>query len=283
MMMKHTGTRRQRISLSMGVVFFCMCVMTVTFLYPLWFMLTNAMKTKQMYYRDQFSLPASFNLDSFRTVIANFNIFNYFGSTLIVTVTSTVLLVVLAVFASYAFSKLHFRGKRWAYTAVIATMFLPGQVSMIPAYVMFSRFGLIDSYWSVILSYLAGALPSAVLLANGAISGIPNELVESSRIDGAGYFTTVKSVIFPLSLSAVAIIVIFNFIGCWNDLLTPMLYLSSASKQTVMVALVSLVQRTSSQPTTQLAGLILSVLPAVLIYLLLQRYMIKGMMVGSIK
>lgn len=228
-------------------------------------------------------IATSFNLDAFKTVIANFNIFSYFGSTLIITLTSTVLLVVLAMFASYAFSKLRFRGKRGAYLAVIATMFLPGQVSLIPAYVMFSRFGLIDNYWSVILTYLAGGLPSAILLANGAISGIPNELVECGRIDGAGYFATVRNVIFPLSLSSVAIIIIFNFISSWNDLLTPMLYLSSSGMQTVMVALVGLVQRTSSQPTTQLAGLILSVLPTVIVYLFLQKYMIKGMMVGSIK
>ncbi len=281
--MKRNHFADRKSAFVMALVFSAMCVMTITFFYPLFFMLINALKTKEAYYRNQFSLPASFNLNQFRMVISNFNIFQYFRSTLIVTIASTVLLVLFAVFASYAFAKLRFRGKNIVYLAIISTIFLPSQVSMIPAFVMFSKFGLIDNYWSVILSYLAGGVPAAILLARGAMMGIPDELVESSRIDGAGYFMTVRHVIVPLSMSAVATIVIFNFIGFWNNLLTPMLYLSSSNRQMVMVALVSLVQRNASQPTTQLAGLILSVLPAVIVYLFLQKYMIKGLLVGSIK
>ena len=283
MLMKQIAINKRKLSTTTIVAFILMCLLTAMFLYPLWFMLMNAMKTKQEYYVSQFALPGVLNFDQFRTVINNFNIFNYFGSTFIITITSTVLLVALALFASYAFAKLKFRWKKGVYFAIIATMFLPGQVSMIPAYVMFSKFGLIDNYWSVILTYIASGLPAAILLINSAVLAIPNEMVESGRIDGAGYFKTVLHVIFPLSLSGIAIVVIFNFIGYWNDLITPLLYLESRTKQTVMVALIGLVQRTSSQPTVQLAGLILSVVPVVAIYLFLQRFIIKGMMVGSFR
>ena len=264
-------------------IFILLCVMTFTFLYPLWYMVVNALKTKQQYYMNQFSLPPSLNFKNFTSIIVDFKILTYFASSMIVCVTSVVLILGFALFASYAFAKLRFKGKGIAYACILATMFMPGQVSMIPAYVMFAKVGLIDNYWSVILSYLAAALPAAILLMNGSITGIPNELLESARIDGAGYFRTVGNVVLPLSVSAIAINVIFNFIGYWNDLLTPMLYLSAPEKQTVMVALTGLVQKTSSLPTYQLAGLLISVLPAVILYLLLQKFMIKGMMVGSIK
>lgn len=264
-------------------IFILLCVMTFTFLYPLWYMVVNALKTKQQYYMDQFSLPPSLNFNNFTSIIVDFKILTYFTSSMIVCVTSVVLILGFALFASYAFAKLRFKGKGIAYACILATMFMPGQVSMIPAYVMFAKVGLIDNYWSVILSYLAAALPAAILLMNGSITSIPNELLESARIDGAGYFRTVWNVVLPLSVSAIAINVIFNFIGYWNDLLTPMLYLSAPEKQTVMVALTGLVQKTSSLPTYQLAGLLISVLPAVILYLLLQKFMIKGMMVGSIK
>lgn len=278
-----TVSRLKRVRISTIFILVVLSIMTITFLFPLWHMLVNALKTKQEYYKSQFALPSSLNLKQFSTVIKNFKILGFFANTLIVATASTSFLVILTVFAGYAFAKLRFTGKSFVYLAVIATMFLPGQVSMIPAYVMFSKLKLIDSFWSVILSYVAGGLPSSILLATGAISNIPSELIESSKIDGAGYFPTVRHIIWPLSLSSIAIVVIFNFIGYWNDLLTPMLYLSSSHKHTVMVALVSLVQRTTSQPTVQLAGLMLSVLPAIMLYLLLQKYLVKGMLVGSFR
>ena len=264
-------------------IFILLCVITLTFLYPLWYMVINALKTKQQYYMNQFALPPALNMKNFTSIVVDFSILTYFVNSMIVCVASVMLILGFSLFAGYAFAKLRFKGKGIVYACILATMFMPGQVSMIPAYVMFAKFGLIDNYWSVILSYLAAALPAAILLMNGSIMGIPGELLESAKIDGAGYFRTVRNVVLPLSISAIAINVIFNFIGYWNDLLTPMLYLSAPDKQTVMVALTGLVQKTSALPTYQMAGLLISVLPAVALYLFLQKFMIKGMMVGSIK
>ena len=260
-----------------------MSIMTATFLYPLVYMTLNAMKTKQEYYKNSFSFPSSFNLTNFKLIITDFNILVYFKSSLIVAVTSTLLIVILAIFSSYAFAKLKFKYKTAVYLGILATMFLPAQVSMIPAYVMFSKLGLIDNYWSVILSYLAGGLPGAILLLYSSFRGISNEMLESAKIDGAGYFGTVGNMILPLALAPISIVIIFNFIGFWNDLLTPMLYLTSQAKQTVMVALVALVQRGSSLPTYQLAGLLVSVAPAIVLYLFLQKYFVDGITAGGIK
>ena len=257
--------------------------MTATFIFPLFYMLNNALKTKQEYYINIFSLPSGFNLDNFRLIITDFNIFMYFKNSSIVAGVSTLLIIIFGVFASYAFAKINFRHKNTVYLAILATMFLPGQVSMIPAYVMFSKVGLIDSYWSVILSYLAGGLPGAILLMNSTFRGISNEMLESARIDGAGYFNTVFRMVLPMGMPAISIVVIFNFIGYWNDLLTPMLYLTTQTKQTVMVALSTLIARVGSLPTLQLAGLFVSVAPTILIYLILQRYLIKGLIAGGIK
>lgn len=275
--------RGKKVSASSVFVFLAMCVMTLTFLYPLWFMLINALKTKQEYYMNKFTLPPSLNMDNFRWVVVDFNIMQYFYSSMLIAVVSTLLIVLLGVFASYAFSKLRFRGKTIVYACILATMFLPTQVTIIPAYVMFSRWNLVDSYWAVILMYLAGGLPAAILLMNGTFAGISNEMIESSKIDGAGYFTIIRHIILPMGMSAIAIVIIFNFIQYWNDLLTPMLLLTATNKQTVMVALTGLVQKTASLPTYQLAGLIISVLPAVFLYLFLQKYLVKGLTMGSFR
>ena len=260
-----------------------MCLLTITFLYPLYYMVINSMKPKQEYYKSPFSLPESLNFNNFILIIKDFNIFMYFKSSMIVAGLSTFLILLFGIFASYSFAKLKFKYKSIVYLCILSTMFLPGQVTMIPAYVMFSKLNLMDNYWSVILSYVAGGLPGAILLLVSNFRGISNEMLESAKIDGAGYFSTIKNMIIPMGVSGISIVIIFNFIGYWNDLLTPMLYLTSQTKRTVMVALTSLVTRGSSLPTYQLAGMLISTAPTVIIYLLLQKYMIKGLTAGGIK
>ncbi len=260
-----------------------MALLAVTFLFPLYFMLVNAMKTKTEYYMNNFSLPTTLYLENFRVMLVDFQILRYFKNSLIVTCGSTALTLAVAVFASYAFAKLDFAGKNVAYMVVLATIFLPSQAMLIPRYVMFARYRLIGSYWSVILLYLASSTPGAIMLLRASFIGIPNDLIESAKIDGAGYFRIVFTLIVPLSLAALSIVTINHFISHWNDLLTPMLFLGGEDTQTVMVALNNLVDRNGGLPTRQLTGLLLSVLPTVLLYLALQKYMIKGIMVGSVK
>ena len=200
-----------------------------------------------------------------------------------IAVVSTALIVFTSPIASYAFAKLRFRGKVIAYAALMATMFLPGQVTMIPKYVMFSKMGLIDSPWAVIISYWAAGIPGAVLLMRSSFVGIPNEVIESARIDGAGFFTILWKIVMPMGMAGIAIVIIFQFIGAWNDYLTPLLYLTTASKQTLMVVLSQMVTRYGGNPAKQFAGIFLSVIPTIVIYLCLQKYMLKGVTAGSLK
>jgi ABC-type glycerol-3-phosphate transport system permease component len=208
---------KKKLSIARSAVFLAMVAFSITFLYPIFFMLINALKTKKEYFISQFALPADFlNFTNFRSIIFDFHILSNFRSSLIVAGGATILLVLFAVFASYAFAKLDFRGKKAVYVAILATMFLPGQVSMIPAYVMFSKLHLMNSYWSVILSYLASGLPAAILLMTNGFMGISNEMIESAKIDGAGYFSIVRNVIVPMGMPAVAICLIFNIVGYWK-------------------------------------------------------------------
>ena len=260
-----------------------MILMTVTFLYPLFYMLINSFKTATEYYSSQFTLPAQLNLANYARLLNEFKILRYFRNSLFISVVSTVLVIGFSIFASYAFAKINFRGKNFVYFLIICTMFVPSQAVLIPQYVMFSKYHMINTPWSVIMAYLAAGIPSAVLLLRTAFLGIPNELIESARIDGAGYFTVVLGIASPICMAAISIQSIFSFITHWNDLLTPMLMLSDQSSQTVMVALSTLMSRYGSEPSIQLTGLLLSVVPVLVLYLFLQKYMMKGMLAGAIK
>ena len=129
----------------------------------------------------------------------------------------------------------------------------------------------------------AAGVPGAVLLMRNAFAGISNEVIESAKLDGAGFFTIVWRIVVPMGFSGIAIVIIFQFINAWNDYLTPLLYLQSPEKMTLMVTLSQMVTKYGDFPTIQFAGLFISVLPTLLVYLVLQKYMLKGAASGAIK
>jgi len=277
---KKTGGKR---ILAIVLITIFMVLMTISFIYPLVYMLMNALKAKTDYLTNPLGLPVKLTLENFKAIFVNYSIGRYIFNSLFIAVVSTALIVLTSAVASYAFAKLRFRGKVIAYAAVLATMFLPGQVTMIPKYVMFTKLGLIDTPWAVIISYWAGGIPGAVLLMRSSFVGIPNEVIESARIDGAGFFTMLWKIIMPMGMAGIAIVIIFQFIAAWNDYLTPLLYLTTSSKQTLMVVLSQMVTKYNTNPTVQFAGIFISVIPTIIIYLCLQKYMLKGVTAGSLK
>ena len=169
------------------------------------------------------------------------------------------------------------------YLFIVATMFIPGQITMIPIYVLFSKIGLVNNFLSVILVYLANGLPGAIMLITANFRAIPGEMLESSRMDGAGYFKVIWYIVVPMGKAAIAINVVMSFIGYWNDLFTPTILLQNEDVKTVMVALASLMGRYVGDPPYQMAGIMLAMVPAILVYVVFQRFIVKGLVVGAIK
>lgn len=264
-------------------IFAFMSVLAFTFLYPLYFMFINSFKTKSEYRIDAFSLPEHWNIDNYIVMLDQFNLVRYFFNTIFIAVVSISIVMILSVFASYAFARLPFRGRSAVYLIVIATMFIPAQVTMIPMYHLFAKLHLVDTYTGVILCNIAGGIPGTVLLLTANFKGIPKELIEAAQIDGAGYFSIIKNIVMPMGKSVIAINVILSFVAQCNDLFTPMILLQDMEKRTVMVALTSIMTRTSGDQAFQMTGLLLAVIPPLLVYICLQKYMVKGLTVGAIK
>lgn len=266
------------------LIFLAQLILSATFLYPFFFMLINSLKSSTEYYINPFSLPlGTLHFENYVTMISQFKILDLFKNTLFVGVAATFFIIALAVFASYAFAKLPFRGKNKVYILVIVTMFIPAQVTMIPMYLMYSKMGLTNNYLSVVLSYLAMFLPEAILLMTSNFKSIPNELMEAAEIDGCNYFQVIRNVVVPMGKPSIVLCVIFYFILIWNDLFTPMVLITKMEMRTVMVALATLMARYTGDPPYQFAGLVMSAIPAILVYILFQKNIIKGMSVGAIK
>jgi ABC-type glycerol-3-phosphate transport system permease component len=261
-----------------------LAILTISFLYPLYFMLINSLKTRTDFFANQFSLPsAPLQFVNYTTMISQFKILNLFKNSFIVSSLTVIGLLIIGTFASYVFAKFKFKGRTVIYVAVLTTMFIPSQVTIIPLYVFFSRIGLVSTYWSVVLAYLALFLPEAILLMTANFRGVIDELLEAAEIDGCGYLQKVWHVMVPMGRAAIFLAIIFYFIMAWNDLFTPMIFLQSMEKRTVMVALAALMGRYTGAPTLQFAGLLLSAVPALLVYAFFQRHIIKGLSLGAIK
>ncbi len=265
------------------MIFLLLLMLSVSNLYPFFFMFLNSLKSHADYLKSPFSLPdfGHISWGNYATMISQFQILNLFKNTLFISVFTILFILIFGIVASYAFAKLHFRGKDLLYFLVISSMFVPVQVTIIPLYMLFSKIHLVNTYWAVILTYLGMFLSETILLMTSAFRGIPDEIIEAAELDGAGYFDTLRYVIVPMGRSAIILCVIYYFIVTWNDLFTPMILLTDMDLRTVMVALASLISRYSGDPTLQFAGLVLAAIPAILVYAIFQNYIIKGIGEGS--
>lgn len=274
----------KQVNLKTLLVLLCLILLTVSFLYPLYYMLINSLKTRNEYFVNPFALPhEGLQLINYTTMISQFKILTLFKNTFIISAGTVILILIVGVLASYTFAKLRFKGKAVLFVAVLMTMFVPSQVTIIPLFVSFSKVGLVNTYLSVILAYLALFLPEAVLLLTANFRGILDEMVEAAEIDGCSYLQKIWHVIVPMGRAAIFLSIIFYFIMSWNDLFTPMIFLTRMDKRTVMVALAALMGRYSGTPTYQFAGLLLSAIPALIVYFIFQRNIIRGLSMGAIK
>ena len=205
------------------------------------------------------------------------------GNSFIVTGTATLGILVTSIMAGYVFAKYRFHGKEVLFTGVLATMMIPSFVALVPLYYLFNRLNLLNSYTALILPNIGNAF--GVFLMRQFIAGIPQELIEAARIDGASEWTILWRVITPLLGPAVATLGLFAFVFQWNRFLWPLTVINNPHMDTVVLALNSLVSYTSSVQygNVVMAGTVVGILPSVLLFIWLQKYFIRGVAMTGIK
>jgi len=275
--------RRKPLRLSSIVIFLLFVALGASFVFPFFYMVINAFKTTPEYYKSTFRLPERLDWTNFLTMISQFKIQVNLLNSLFISASSVALTTALGVVASYVFAKRPFRGSQAIYLAIVFSMFMPSQVTIIPLYFLYSRIGLINTPYAVIISFVTAGLPSAIMLLTAYFKSIPNEVCEAAIIDGYGFFGIIRHVIYPMGKPAIAVNATFVFLRTWNDFLTPLVLLTKKETQTVVVALSALVSRYHSDPPYQMAGLVIATIPAVVMYLFFQKYLVEGVNAGSIK
>ena len=226
-------------------------------------------------------IPAEPSLDAYGEVFSRFPFLKTIGNSLFISVSYTVITLISASMAAFAFAKIRFRCANLLLKLYLATMMIPTQVTMIPLFVIMNRLGLIDSYASVILPSIFR--PFAVFMLVQQMRTVPADYLDAARVDGANIFQVYSRVALPLCAPTLATLAVTTFMESWNDYLWPLLMLTDRAKMTLPIALSTLNGQYNTEYNVLMAGSLISMIPIIIIYLFAQKHFKNGLMAGGIK
>jgi multiple sugar transport system permease protein len=213
-------------------------------------------------------------LGSFRTLLSQGDIFNWYAASFITSTMVAVGTVITASLAAYALSRLRFRYRRTVFWFILVGIMIPSQVLVVPWFREFSAVNLLNTYWAVALPQIPTAI--AVFIFKQFFDGLPRDLDEAARMDGAGFFRTYRQVVMPLSQPVISAVSIFTFVWTWNSLLWPLLAVTNPRLMTIPVGLATVQGTYGIRYADTMASAILGALPLVLVFLLFQRRIVEG-------
>ena len=225
--------------------------------------------------------PSAPTLEHYRHLWVEGHIGQAFFNSLGVASASTVLSVTLNAAAGYAFAKLKFPGRATLFALLLAALVIPGQVAMLPLFLMLKALGWVNTWAGVLVPGLASIF--GIFLVRQYALGIPDELIEAARIDGAGEFRIFATVILPLMKPVLVTLAVLTFLGCWNDFMWPLIVLTDSDLHTLPLALASLSREHVQDVEMMMAGAVITVVPVLLLFLALQRYYLQGLLLGGVK
>jgi ABC-type glycerol-3-phosphate transport system permease component len=260
------------------LLMFGVVLMIVPFLY----MISASFKPGSEIYTIPFQFfPSNIYIGNYQLLFGQTNFVRWFLNSTVMGLGRTVLAVILSLMAGYAFAKFNFRGKNILFLLLLATLTLPIYVILVPLYAMVVRLGWINSYWALILPFTAQAI--GVFLARQYLLSVPGEMLEAARIDGAGEWSIFWRIIIPIAQPVTATMAILFFSASWKDFIWPLLVVNDDNMFTVSLGLPSLIGPYTQEYGAVMAGSFMAVLPILVIFLIMQRRFIEGIMAGAVK
>jgi ABC-type glycerol-3-phosphate transport system permease component len=257
------------------ILFVVMMIVAVIMLYPFWVMIYTSLKSEA-----QFLAGSGFSWVSWSSLTSVIPIGQEVLSSTIVCASSILLILIVGLPSGFAFSKLRFRLSTGIFLVMVSAMMVPLQAILMTEYVNVSRLHLTGGYTAAILVYAALGTPFSVFLFSTYFRGVPDELIEAGIVDGLGYFGVLWRLVVPIALPAIATVTVLQFIQIWDDLLVGLFFIQNTSDRPITVGLAVLAAgRTTSIPEL-MAGSIISAVPAMLVYIGFQRYLVKGLTMG---
>ena len=271
----------KRVDFRKVILFSLLSLGALLLLSPIWWMASTSLKSMQEIMRFPPTFwPEEWHFENYLYTWQTANFTRYTLNTLFIATVSVFANVISNSFIAYGFAKIEFKGKRVLFAILLATMMLPGFVTLIPTYILFSKLGWLNTYLPLIVPPFFGSAFNIFLLRQFYMT-IPTELSEAAKIDGAGHLYIWWKIIVPLSTPALATIAVFSFNGAWNDFLGPLLYLNDESLYTLQIGLQVFKGQVATQWNYMMAGSLIVLFPVVVLFFLFQRYFIEGMNISA--
>lgn len=277
--------RRKRITLQQLILTLVLLVGSFIMIVPfLWMLVTSFDWAARL----NISFPPKIwpeepSIRTYEAAFTNINMFRYIGNSTLVSAGVIIINSLSALLSGYALSKLRFKGANFVLLLALSTMMIPFEMTMIPQYLLFSKLGLVDNYLAFYLPAMNYAF--GTFLAKAFFDQLPSSLREAAVLDGAKEITVFSRVYLPLCTPIIATMVILLFLGVWNDMLWPLLILKSAAKYTIQIGLAMFTYNNgiNQQPSIIMAATTTSLIPVIVVYMFLQRYIIESIALSGIK
>ncbi len=283
-MSEKSGSRPKRHFLTTTMLYIIIIALCVAFLVPIYGAFSIAFRANKDIIKEGFwVLPHPPTWGNFLHVIHEGKIQTFFSNTIVVTSFATVLSILMGSLTGYAFGKLEFHGKYFFYILVIAGMFFPPQIVLIPLFKFFNSVHLLDTRTALVIVHVGFGIPICTLMMSNFFRDIPNELRHSAMIDGANEWKILFKIMLPLAKPSLTALVILQFTWIWNDFLWPLVLMKTESKMTIQMGIMQLRGQYGLAWGNQAAACLIATIPTLLIFLFMQKYFIRGLTMGAVK
>ena len=255
--------------------------LAATLLPFVWMLSTSFKDTSEIFTKSPVFIPKTPTLQNYRELFVRVDFLMHFLNSVIVAAGVTFLSLLVNALAAFAFAKLNFAGREKLFALLLLTMMVPGQVTMMPVFIILKSLGLLNSYLGLIIPGCASIF--AIFMLRQFMRDIPDELIDAARIDGCSDFRVFFNIVLPLCKPALVTLLIFNFMGAWNEFLWPLIVMIKEERYTLPVALANLNGQFGTDWGILMAGSVVVVAPVIIVFLIAQKHYIEGITAGAVK
>ncbi len=266
-------------------VFLLLFILTLIFIFPIYWIVTMSLKYKQdiLVTVPQY-IPKRLTFVNYSDVLRNSRYMTFLQNSVLVSVVTTVICVIIAAMAGFALTRFTFKGRNVVSKGIFVIRMVPGLVYTVPLYMLYQKYGLIDTHWGLILAYCTFSMPMSVWLFLSFYEEVPHEIYESGLVDGCNEYRLFISIALPLVVPSISVVAILCFIGAWNEFGLALTLTFKDAYKTLPIAINSMIQREKDTPFGAMAAVgTLAMIPAIILSLTTQKYIVKGFTAGAVK
>lgn len=276
--------RRKKLSPGSVLTAIALLLLAVIQIFPLvWLVDFSLCKSNQLFTSGILVWPDELQWGNYVKAVTGSNFLHYLFNSILVNVLAVLLVVVIAIMASFACSRMRWKLSGLVTLLLMMGLMIPIHATLLPNYMIFDRIGVLDTIFALLIPYVAFSLPQGFFLTSSYMDSVPRELEEAAVMDGCGVYRTLLVIVLPMMKSSITTVAIMTYLNNWNEFVMAMTFLSSPNWKTLPFAILEFTGQYSSDYAVQFAVMTLSALPAIIIYVLLNKHITKGVAMGAVK